>query len=78
MMSMENIHYKISDSLLSFEQATGIKPTKIYLGRNDCLALEEWAKHTFAATSRTHFMRREFLGRDVFVVDADNHIAVSV
>jgi hypothetical protein len=63
-----------------FEQDTGRRPSRLYLGRDETRIMELWFRlHVISAPVGTlphHAPRRKFNGMEIFEVDHSNHISV--
>jgi hypothetical protein len=74
--SMTSIIQKITVCAAEYEMSTGLKPTRIYLGRQEALALGKWAhdeghQSEPGTAAREGMERPEIMGLPVYVVNDD-------
>lgn len=75
-MSIEHVKYHISRLRHEHMRATGIEPKRLYLGRQESRAIENYIRSLPGVAFPLNYpeTRRQFLGLEWFTVDADSHI----
>lgn len=67
----------IREAAIEFEMATGKRPTKLYLGRQDLINLKLYFS-PYVTFENKPSERAQIRGMEIYVVDAEEHLAVSL
>ena len=74
---MMNIFDQIVKHRERFIDMQGYRPCVVYLGMDEALALDKWAQDSLPCRlDVSHSGRNKILGVDIYVVDADSHMAM--